>query len=74
MIKVWGSVLLAAGALLLASPSFAQEACSASPDLNGDGTGLGLAHPTDGKGADWLTLWGNYANATSEVRQAEFLQ
>jgi hypothetical protein len=38
MIKVWGSVLLAAGALLLASPSFAQEACSASPDLNGDGT------------------------------------
>ena len=38
MIKVWGSVLLAAGALLLAGPSFAQEACSASPDLNGDGT------------------------------------
>ena len=38
MIKVWGSVLLAAGALLLAGPSFAQEACSASPALNGDGT------------------------------------
>ena len=38
MIKVWGSCLFAAGALLLASPSFAQEECFASPDINGDGT------------------------------------
>lgn len=37
MFKVWGSCLFAAGALLLTSPAFGDEACSASPDINGDG-------------------------------------
>ena len=36
MFKVWGSCLVAAGALLVASPSFADD-CVNSPDINGDG-------------------------------------
>ena len=36
------------------APDFEGHDCQ---DLNGDGSGVGLAHPTDGKGADWLSLW-----------------
>ena len=46
-------------------------------DINGDGTGLKLVHPTDGKGADWATLWDTYANAkpdTAFTMWAQFLQ
>ena len=38
MIRVWGSGLIAAGALFLASPALANDVCTASPDINGDGT------------------------------------
>ncbi len=38
MIKLLGSSLLAAGALLLASPAIADDVCSTNPDINGDGT------------------------------------
>lgn len=37
MIKVWGSILVAASALVFANASFAQDACPASTDINGDG-------------------------------------
>ena len=54
------------------APDYESHQCQ---DLNGDGTGLGLAHPTDGKGADWLTLWGKYANTPDQVSfRQEFLQ
>ena len=56
------------------APDYESHQCQ---DVNGDGTGLGLAHPTDGKGADWLTLWNQYANKPSDgavtMRQEEFL-
>ena len=55
------------------APDYEGHQCQ---DVNGDGTGLGLAHPTDGKGADWLTLWGTYANTSGEasMRRAQLLQ
>ena len=37
MIKVWGSFLVAASALIFANASFAQGACPGSTDINGDG-------------------------------------
>ncbi len=37
MFKVWGSFLVAASALVFASASYAQDACPASTDINGDG-------------------------------------
>ena len=45
------------------APDYESHACQ---DVNGDGTGLGLAHPTDGKGADWLTLWKQYADKPAD--------
>jgi hypothetical protein len=30
-------------------------------DINGNETGTGLAHPTDGLGADWETLWDTFS-------------
>lgn len=33
-------------------------------DLNGASNGTALVHPTDGKGADWATLWAKYAGVT----------
>lgn len=37
MLKVWGSGLVAVGALFIAGTAFAQDACPASTDINGDG-------------------------------------
>jgi hypothetical protein len=31
-------------------------------DINALGDSTKLAHPTNNEGADWLTLWGKYAN------------
>lgn len=45
-------------------------------DVNADG-GSKLANPTDGKGADWLTLWSKYANSGATTCPADasiFLQ
>ena len=44
------------------APDFESHECQ---DLNGDGSGIGLAHPSDGKGADWLELWRTYAGKAS---------
>lgn len=35
-------------------------------DLNGNADAVTFSHPTDGKGADWATLWDKYANSTSD--------
>jgi hypothetical protein len=46
-------------------------------DINGDGTTFKLAHPTDGEGADWQTLWDKYANVSPSKaveESVEFLQ
>ena len=37
MLKVVGSLLIAASTFAMATASFAQEACPASTDINGDG-------------------------------------
>ena len=38
MLKVVGSLLIAASTFAMATASFAQDACPASTDINGDGT------------------------------------
>ena len=53
------------------APDYQGHECQ---DLNGDGTGLGLAHPTDGKGADWLHLWQTYGGQKAFTSASEFLQ
>lgn len=45
MLKVVGSLLIAASTFAMATASFAQEACPASTDINGDGV-------TDGADVD----------------------
>ncbi|MEM9177211.1 MAG: dockerin type I domain-containing protein [Myxococcota bacterium] len=42
MLKVVGSLLIAASTFAMATASFAQEACPASTDINGDGITDGL--------------------------------
>jgi len=31
-------------------------------DVNSENAGTTLSHPTNGEGADWLTIWNTYAN------------
>ena len=42
-------------------------------DLNtGDTSGTELANPTNGKGADWLTLWNTFANQSGGPQETVF--
>ena len=44
-------------------PGASQSANGKCQDVNEDGDGLKLRHPTDNIGPDWQTLWEEYGNA-----------
>jgi len=65
MFKVWGSFLVAASALVFASASYAQDACPASTDINGDGV-------TDGADVQILTeAYGTQSGDSDFVASAD---
>ena len=54
-------------------PGASQSANGKCQDVNEDGKGLKLRHPTDNIGPDWQNLWEEYGNKepTFKVREQE---